>query len=161
MNAHVSDRNTMNRPFHYTLYDPDNVFLLNGYAWEEGDYGETLSVENLDELHKSIALSIVKHDRWLNGKEFRFLRLELGATQKIVADWMDVDVQTVARWEKGETEVNPVAGRLIRLICLENIDADFSITALLEQLSEMDVPETDVHNFAFNKQTGWRWTHAA
>lgn len=161
MNAHTLDQNAFGAPFHYTLCGLDNVFLLNGYAWEESDYGETLSVENLDELHKNIALSIVKHDRRLNGKEFRFIRLELGATQKIVADWMDVDVQTVARWEKGETDVNPVADRLIRVIYLENVEANFSITDLLEGLSEMDEPESDVHNFAFNKQTGWHWTHAA
>lgn len=154
-----SDTPDLGQPYHYTLCGLDNIFLYNGYTLEPSDYGETFSVENLDGLHQAIARSIIEHDRRLSGKEFRFLRLELAATQKIVADWMDVDVQTVARWEKGKTSVDPVADRLIRLIYLENIKQRFHITELLERLSEMDEPLTDIHNFMFDQKNGWHHTH--
>lgn len=105
------------KAFHYTFCGLDNIWLIKGVVInQDGSY----SIPFLDELHDCIALTLVTKAQKLTGKEFRFIRKELGLTQKDISDEFGLDVQTVARWEKGETKgasFNP-ADRLIRMLFL-------------------------------------------
>jgi putative transcriptional regulator len=61
-------------------------------------------------------------------------------TQQLVANLLHVDVQTVARWEKGKakTEIPGPAQGMIRVLYNAKADGNREITLLLEELSELD-----------------------
>jgi transcriptional regulator with XRE-family HTH domain len=60
-------------------------------------------------------------------------------TQQVVANMLRVDVQTVARWEKGKTGAVPGAAQgMIRVLHELKTGGDIEIIRLLEELSELD-----------------------
>lgn len=56
------------------------VYLVDGYRLEDGPYGQTLAVEQVDALPRMIARWIAEHLERLRGREVRFLRLEMDRT---------------------------------------------------------------------------------
>lgn len=95
-----ADESVSEQPFHYTACGLDWVYLLNGVLREKDpDYGELVTVKSEDELLKAIAAHIIEKDT-LSGREFRFLRKFMGLTQEQLAEEFQVDVQTVANYEK-------------------------------------------------------------
>src|SRR3974390_1200353 len=93
------------KPYHYKACGLDDVYLLNGYKRVETDYGSGVQIENVESLHKTICMYIVSAAKPLKPKEFKFLRKQLNYTQQYLAELMRVDVQTIARYEKGETSI--------------------------------------------------------
>lgn len=61
-------------PLHYTQCGLPDVWLLNGFCRRETPYGDAVSVENINGLHRAIALYLVKKKAELTGSELRFLR---------------------------------------------------------------------------------------
>lgn len=93
--AQVNDK-----PFHYAACGLDYVYLLNGVVVEKDpDYGDIITIEAQDELHRSIGLHIIGKPSMTN-REFKFLRKVMGVTQEELAWDLQVDVQTVANYEK-------------------------------------------------------------
>jgi len=90
---------------HYTDCGLDNIFLLNGFEWEEVDGERYLSVADIDGLHRAIGLHIVMDKKAPTGQEMRFLRTEMGLSQAELGKLLSVSDQSVARWEKGKTDV--------------------------------------------------------
>lgn len=111
----IDGRECEPEPLHYTACGLDDVYLLNGFTVEETDYGRGIAVDDVAGLHVAIGLHLVLHRKALSPKEFRFLRKQLDLTQDELAAQLGVTGQTVARWEKGETEVSGPADRLLRL----------------------------------------------
>lgn len=144
----------MNAPYPYTECGLDDVYLLNGFEYHESPYGVGVSVHDVDGLHRAIALDLVRGKRLLSGREVRFLRNELDLSQEGLAMLLGNTAQTVARWEKGETETPGSADRLIRLLYLEQVAGDPHVRDLLELLSRLDVL-TYEHRM-FEDRDGWR-----
>jgi DNA-binding transcriptional regulator YiaG len=71
----------------------------------------------LDRLEVSLALLVVTQ-KSLSGKEVRFLRKFLGQTQAGLAELLEVDKQTVGRWERGEVSM-PATVALRSLVTLQ------------------------------------------
>jgi DNA-binding transcriptional regulator YiaG len=92
-------------PLHYTQCGLPDVWLLNGFCRRETPYGDAVSVENIDGLHRAIALYLVKKKAELTGCEVRFLRKRLDKTQGELATLLRLDPQTVATWEKDQTGI--------------------------------------------------------
>ena len=93
------------------------IWLSNGFYIEvDENYGECVSIHNLENLHKSIAIHIVSTHPKLSGKEFRFLRKEIGFSQKHLGGILGVEDQTIANWEKCKIDVPVMADRLIRIL---------------------------------------------
>ena len=90
---------------HYTDCGLDNIFLSNGYELETIDGEDYLTVHNLDGLHEAIGLHIVLEKKAPNGGEIRFLRREMGLSQQELSTKLGVSSQSVARWEKGQTDI--------------------------------------------------------
>ena len=90
--------------YHYTVSGLDNIYLLNGFNIIDTPYGEGVSFDNVDELHKVISKTLLSSPLRLNSKEYRFLRKEMRLSQNTLAQTMGTDEQTIARIEKGETE---------------------------------------------------------
>ncbi|WP_406736971.1 helix-turn-helix domain-containing protein [Thioclava sp. GXIMD4215] len=123
-------------PFIYRMSGLDDVVLLNGFTRHETDYGEGVSIDNIDSLHDAIAIHIITTKKNLTPKEFRFLRSELEMTQDQLGGYLKISGQTVARYEKGETEISGPADQLIRVaIILKMMPAD-KIAELFEEIQE-------------------------
>ena len=91
------------KPYHYAASGLPNIYLLNGVSHDDTPYGEMLTIENLNGLHRAIGLHIIEKQEQMTGPEFRFLRKQLQLTQAELADMMQVTDQTVANYEKGVT----------------------------------------------------------
>jgi DNA-binding transcriptional regulator YiaG len=111
-------------PLHYVECGLDNIYLRNGFTKEMLDGEEYLSVEDIDGLHKAIGLHIVLEKKAPTGKELKFLRGELDMTQSDLARVLSVTDQSVARWEKGQSEPNGPAVLALRLIYLLSLVPD-------------------------------------
>lgn len=124
--------------FHYTMCGLDNIYLANGFEFHDTAYGEGVSVIEMNGLHTEIAKNIISNGAKPSGKEIKFLRKELGLAQAGLAMFMDVDVQTVARWEKDQTEITGPATVLLRLLVEDNISKDELLGKAIKGLTVLD-----------------------
>ncbi|ALE00613.1 helix-turn-helix domain protein [Pseudomonas amygdali pv. tabaci str. ATCC 11528] len=85
----------------------DGIFLKNGYTILETPYGEGVKIEDIDGLHRAIAVDIIGQKTPMTGRQFRFLRKEQDLIQEEAAAIFRVDVQTIANWEKRESQEIP------------------------------------------------------
>jgi DNA-binding transcriptional regulator YiaG len=148
-------RTKASEPYHYTQCGLDDVYLLNGYKRHQTVYGSGVTVENVEELHETIAEHLCLNKALLNGKEFRFLRKLLDLTQAEVAVRLGCDVQSVARWEKGKTEINGAADKLLRILYLASQCAGIDAAALIKQIAALDAKITDRQVFEDTPE-GWK-----
>jgi putative transcriptional regulator len=109
----------MRKRYHYTECGLDYVYLLDGFEIVETAYGRGVRVANASKLDRAIALAVVRHQSRLTGQEVRFLRGILDLTQEELGRALGKDAQTVARWEKGKTELPTTEDIAIRQIYLE------------------------------------------
>jgi len=108
-----------NEIYHYTECGLNNQFLINGFEFVETEYGPSVFINNVEGLHYEIARSIAEAQPHISGKEFKFIRKQMGLTQKKIGEIYGCDAQTVARWEK-VGRVNKPADRFIRYLFLGN-----------------------------------------
>ncbi|KAF0109474.1 MAG: hypothetical protein FD149_2832, partial [Rhodospirillaceae bacterium] len=71
----------MSERYHYRLSGLDYVYLVNGFAWHETEYGPGIAIDDLDHLHEAIARHVVTSPSRLRGQEVRFLRSILNVSQ--------------------------------------------------------------------------------
>ena len=125
--------------YHYTECGLDDVRLLSGYQIVETPYGETVEIDDVEGLHCVIGRTICEQSG-LTGQELRFLRRELGLSQKNLGNLLGNTDQTVANWEKGVITPIPVmAETIIKKMYLEYIDDDrHTVTELLRTIADLD-----------------------
>jgi DNA-binding transcriptional regulator YiaG len=92
-------------PYLYRACGLDGIFLLNGYTEEEHDGEKYVSIRDVDGLHWAIGKHIVMNRKVLAPKEIRFLRTTMNLTQAELAETLGKNSQSVARWEKGTSEL--------------------------------------------------------
>ncbi len=144
-------------PYQYKACGLDNIFLLNGYDVEYHDGERHVFVRDMDELHKAIGRHIVLKRKGLTGQEVRFLRNTLDLTQSELADQLGNNAQSIARWEKGQSEIPGDAEKLLRVIFFAKLATDEELKALrefinntLEELDEIDESVTSPARFILN-----------
>lgn len=149
--------------YHYTECGLDNIYLVNGFESMDTPYGKAVRVEDREGLHRAIGLMLVEEKPELNGKEFRFLRHEMNLTQKDLAAVLDVNVQSVARWEKGHSRIDGPAKNILRLLYQEFIGGNNKIIEPLKKLAELDEAiNGDQDELTFeDTDAGWEQTLAA
>jgi putative transcriptional regulator len=110
-------------PYHYLASGLDNVFLLNGVAEKNTDYGPMVHIENIIGLHCAIGLHIVEKQEPMTGAEFRFLRKQLQISQAALAAAMGVTELTVSNYENGKTRKGDIgpADAFMRAVYLVHI----------------------------------------
>lgn len=122
--------------YKYTMSGLDNVYLLNGYTITHTDYGDAISIVDVDGLHKMIAQTLINKPQRLIPAEFRFLRKEMKLTQGNLAMFFHITPQTVARIEKGETTADVPYEAMFRAYANEIICKKRSeITALINEIN--------------------------
>ncbi len=102
----------------YTECGLDNVFI-EGIEMR-GD--EVLYIPAVNELHKTIARGIVESGTGISGQELRFLRTMMAFTQAELARHVHHDAQSIARWEKNQTPIQPASEIVIRLLAVEKLN---------------------------------------
>lgn len=111
--------------YHYTESGLDYVYLVGGVDYHAGPRGKTISIRDLEGLHRAIGNYLVTEKSNLSGPELRFLRHEMLMSQSTLAHLLKVKEQTIHRWESGKTEQIPTsADVLIRLLYNESIGND-------------------------------------
>jgi DNA-binding transcriptional regulator YiaG len=145
-------------PLHYKACGLDDVYLVNGWSCETIDGEEYLTVEDLDGLWKAIGLHLVTERKVLKPKELRFLREHMQMTQAELAIKLRVSDQSVARWEKGETECSGPADFMIRILFLSSECAQpegerelADIRELVDEIIKNDEPETQQTTFRHSR----------
>jgi DNA-binding transcriptional regulator YiaG len=140
--------------YHYTESGLDSVYLVNGYELVEGKNGASLIIQDIDGLHNAIGRLLVTEQKRLSGKDIRFLRTELLLSQAVLAQLLQVDEQTVARWEKGKTKIPGTADATLRLLYLEHIGGNEKISDLLRRIADID-DDMDRRLTLEESDTGW------
>lgn len=146
-----------NKRYHYTECGLDDVYLVNGFTERATPYGKGVAVDNVDGLHHAIAKHICCNKPLMNGKEFRFLRKLMDMTQAEVAILLGCDAQTVARWEKGETEIKGPVDKIIRLLTVGFLEGAIIPLEIVQRVSNID---EKINNDMLFKESKGHWKPA-
>ncbi len=152
-------RNPDGKVLHYKACGLDDVYLLSGWSRENVEGENYITVEDLDDLWKAIGLHLVTERKALAPKELRFLREYMDLTQAELAAKVRVTDQTIARWEKGETETPGSSDFLIRILFLTSECAQpegrkmiGKVSDLLDDIIKRDEPPTRPVTFRHGKR---------
>jgi len=131
--------------YHYRECGLDHVYLLNGFAYRETRYGRALNIQDLDGLHRAIGIHLARGKRALTGAELRYFRIELGLSQTMLGMLLGKSGQTVARWERGQSRIDAMADRVVRLLYIQQIGGNADIRSALQELAELnDLAEEEI-----------------
>jgi putative transcriptional regulator len=138
---------------HYTGCGLRNVYLKSGYRQHKTPYGDGVAIDDVEGLHRAIALHLVGCKKRLSGSEFRFLRKELELSQLQLAAVLGNDAQSVALWEK-TGRVPKWADLMLRALYREVVEGKAGIVELVERLNKI-AGEPAVLTFSDTK-SGWK-----
>lgn len=161
----LNDREMSAEPLHYTMCGLNDIYLLNGFKRHTTPYGTGVAVEKADALHMEIGDYLIKHRKVLGPKDVKFLRKNMNFTQEDLARCLGVTSQTVARYEKGSTEISGPADRMIRLVYAFHLLPEEERARVMEELMEAankldDMDETGDDPVYFgNTPLGWDQTN--
>ncbi len=151
----------MTGPHHYTECGLDYIYLLNGFKVHETPYGEGISIQNADGLHKAIALAVIISPNALRGQEVRFLRSLLDVSQAGLGDILGASRATVARWEGGADQAIPAGSdRALRMFYALKVTGHEVAERIVDLLTEIDELEHTQTLFE-ETDTGWEERVAA
>ena len=134
----MSDLSGGRMRYRYTECGLDNV-VIEGIDMHVDDSGErVLHIPAVNELHRTIARGIVESDTRMSGQELRFLRTMVGLTQAELGKCLHRDAQSIARWEKNRTPIQPTSEMVIRLLAKEKLG--LAVQVSIEQVAAKCVP---------------------
>lgn len=134
-----------------------NIWLANGYRFEDIEgHGRCLEIDNIESLHRAIAHHLVNYRKRLSGSEIRFLRIEMGMSQKRLADSLGVDEQTVSLWERSKRRPTVAAERMLRLMYLEHADGKTKVAEMIAKWNDSDRQENEPREVFEETRKGWR-----
>jgi DNA-binding transcriptional regulator YiaG len=157
MKYHRPSEPPCDEPILYRGAGLDGIYLCNGFTREEVDGEWFTHIEDIQGLHNAISLDLIAQEKPLEPTEFRFIRHTMDRTQADIAQSMGVDVQTVARWEKGETEKIPgPADKMLRIMFIASIigpDRVLEYIREVQELRRIEDEKRETVTFAQNDET--------
>ena len=148
----------MKKGYHYTESGLANVWLANGYTTRKTKYGQGASIRDVDGLHRALARALANKPR-LTGTEVRFLRKEMGLSQRGLGELLGVTDQAVALWER-KGRLPKTADRLLRLIYVEHDRGNAPIRTTIQRINNMDSQDHE-RIIAETARGGWKTRLAA
>jgi putative transcriptional regulator len=143
--------------YHYTECGLSNIFLVNGYKFIETPRGKSVSISDVDGLHKAIGFWLVSSKKDLSGDEIRFLRHELLMSQNTLSRLLGVSEQAIRRWENGKIKIPKPSESLLRLLYREHIhDHDGQISSVLKKIADLEEAINDDELHFKTTSKGWR-----
>lgn len=141
--------------YHYQESGLDNVYLDGGVTVHKTPYGDGVSIEEVNGLHRAIGRQLVETPAPINGAELRFLRAEMDLTQSRLAALLGAMEQTLRIWEKHSDKAIPgSADRLLRVLYLEHVGAGAAARPIVERLADLNQAEKGELRLTRTK-TGW------
>lgn len=110
--------------YHYYECGLPNVLIHGLESFRDDDGDVVIQITAINALHSEIARGIVRHAAGMSPEELRFLRTEIGLTQSELAEIVQFDRQTIGRWERGETPIDPRAETIIRQHVIDALALD-------------------------------------
>lgn len=126
----------MDKLYHYLECGLPNVWLQGGVRRVKTRSGPGVAIHDVDGLHRAIGTILLNKPR-LTGAEVRFLRKEIGLSQRRLGEALGVTEQAVAKWEKTGRTPKP-AERLLRLIYAEHATGNVVVHELIERINALD-----------------------
>lgn len=123
--------------YRYTESGLRGVRLQNGYTVHQTSHGRAVSIIDVEGLHRAIGRTLAHKSRRLAPSEFRFLRKELGLSQRALAALLGGTEQNISLWER-RGRVPALADRFIRILYIEHLNGDVKVRAAVEALAELD-----------------------
>jgi DNA-binding transcriptional regulator YiaG len=147
----------MTKHYHYIECGLSNIFLLNGYKFIKTPRGKSISICDIDGLHRVIGLLLVTSKKDLSGEEIRFLRHEMLLSQNTLSRLLGVSEQAIRRWENGKVNIPKPSESLLRLLYREHIhDREGKIAIILKEIANLEDTLND-HKLHFKTTSkGWR-----
>ncbi|HET7499972.1 MAG TPA: type II TA system antitoxin MqsA family protein [Kofleriaceae bacterium] len=147
----------------YTESGLSNVVLVGVEVRRCPNCGESMvSIPRIEELHRAIAMELIRQTGRLAPSEIKFLRKWLGWSGVDFARHMGVTPETVSRWESVENPkpMGGIAERLLRLAAAHGQQVDeYPIDRLLD-ISDEQAPGTPLLAMKPGR-TGWTPTTLA
>ena len=139
----------MTQLYNYIDSGLPNIWLDGGVEVTRTEYGPATSIANLDSLHHEIAMDIIGTPGPMTGAEFRFLRIELDLSQKVLAHCIKSTEKNVQRWEAAREKVVPgPAGFAIGALYVAK-KSDEKFRELMDTVSELDSQITELQHRKF------------
>lgn len=133
----------MRKYFHYTACGLANVWLANGYTLKTTRHGTAVAVNDVDGLHQLIANTLIDKPGRLSGKEFRFLRTQLGLSQEALGVMLGFSENAVSLWERKDT-VPAACDQWLRMSVLAKLEGN---TKLVDAIARTQT----VHKLIYSK----------
>ena len=148
----------MKNGYRYTESGLTNVWLANGFTIRKTKHGDGVSIHDMDGLHRALARALSNKPR-LTGTEVRFLRKEMGLSQRGLGELLGVTDQAVSLWER-KGQLPKTADRLLRLIYVEHDRGNAPIRTTIQRINDMDAQALD-QIIAEEAKGGWKTRLAA
>jgi len=123
--------------YHYTDSGLQNVWLDGGYTIHNTEFGEGVSINDLNGLHKIIGLDIAHKTPSLDGEEVRFLRKEMDLTQNSLAALLCVTEDSIRNYEN-RTQIPAPTEMLLRKLYIEHVQGDGTLRDLVVEISHLN-----------------------
>lgn len=138
----TTEKTVATEKYHYEECGLPNVWL-EGLEVVETPYGSGVAIPELEKLHEEIGKAVAMAPKQMTGAEVKFLRKELDLSQKTLSTLLDVQENTVRRWEHGKQKIPGPAQRALAGFYLETIKGG-TIRELMERLAETDRQLTEL-----------------
>ena len=138
----------------------DNVWLTGGFKIEQDEeYGELLYIEDVEGLHRAIAEELLMKKSPLTGAEFRFLRKYCELSQADVANIIQSNEQSVAKWEKAREKAvgNRPAEALFRAFAARIVGGDKMLIGFVDMLNQIRARLGGAMDIEVGHQNGSAW----
>lgn len=146
-----------NNLYHYTECGLSNIYLVNGYNIVQTERGRAVSINDIDGLHRVIAIFLVSSKKDFSGEEIRFLRHEMLMSQNTLAYLLGVSEQTVRRWENGKINIPKPSESLLRLLYRDKInDQHGKISTILKEIANLEDKISDKEIIFEDTLKGWK-----
>ena len=122
--------------YRYTESGLRNIWLVNGFVMKRTPYGKAVSIRDLEGLHRYIG-SVIARQPGLSGPELRFLRKEMGMSQRALAEFVGTSEQNISLWER-RGRVPQAADRIIKLAYFETINGTVKIRETIDFLNQLE-----------------------
>ena len=127
--------------YHYIESGLSNIYLKNGFTVEQIDGEEYTSIDDMNGLHRAIGQAVVDSRKPLTNEEFKFLRIEMNISQKMLGTRFGVDEQTIARYEKGKTKIPRTTDAALRTLYMESQEKNNPVSYFLDLLADTEAEE--------------------
>ncbi|CAN7395737.1 helix-turn-helix domain-containing protein [Rhizobium sp. LjRoot254] len=146
--------------YHYKESGLDNVWLVGGFKTEhDEEYGELVYIDDVEGLHKAIAEELLMKKSPLTGAEFKFLRKYCELSQADVANIIQSNEQSVAKWEKAREKAvgNRPAEALFRTFAARVVGGDKMMIGFVTMLNEIHARLGAAMDIEVNHEDGNVW----